>query len=53
MTKDLDALLRQLDEIDAQADHVAKGNQSDPDLSVLAWSIHHLVEVVRDLAAGS
>jgi hypothetical protein len=50
MSRDLQAIFRDLAEIDAQLDDVAKATQPASDMSILAQSIHNLVDIVREMA---
>lgn len=46
----LDAILTALADIDAHVEHVAIGTQPESNMNIVAWAIHNLVGVVRDLA---
>jgi hypothetical protein len=50
MSRDLRAILRDLADIDAQLDHVAKDTQPDDDMNILADALHNLIDIVRELA---
>ena len=50
MSRDLQAIFRDLGEIDAQLDDVAKGSEPESDVNVLAHAMHELVDILGELA---
>jgi len=50
MPRDLQAILRDLADIDARLDDVAKGTEPEGDVKTVAHAVHTLVDIVRELA---
>jgi hypothetical protein len=50
MSRDLQAIFRDLAEIDAHLDHVAKDSEPESNVNILANAIHNFVDIVRELA---
>ena len=50
MPRDLRAIFRDLGDIDAHLDFVAKGTEPEGDVKTLANAVHVLVDIVRELA---
>ena len=50
MPRDLRAIFRDLADIDAHLDHVAKGTEPEGEMNTLAHAVHILVDIVRELA---
>jgi hypothetical protein len=50
MSRDLQAIFRDLAEIDAHVEQVASGTNPEGDMNILAHAIHGVVDIVRELA---
>ena len=50
MSRDLRAIFRDLADIDAHLDQVAKGTEPEGDMNTVAQAVHVLVDIVRELA---
>jgi hypothetical protein len=50
MSRDLRAIFRDLAEIDAQLDDVAKRSEPEGDVNTVAHAVHVLIDIVRELA---
>jgi hypothetical protein len=50
MSRDLRAIFRDLADIDAHLEQVAKENEPEGDISTVANAVHILIDIVRELA---
>jgi hypothetical protein len=50
VSRDLRAIMRELADIDARLEHVAKDTKPDSDVSILAGSLSVIVDILRELA---
>ena len=50
MSRDLQAILRDLADIDAHVEHVALETPDEGNMNILAHAIHNLVDILRELA---